>query len=120
LLRRRSNTFHAHRGLFGCPLRFLDPRVGLAGNRRQARGGGPHLAGSVAQFLQGLANHALEFTDVRFDRLLTRRGAGVALTLLPFNPEFVLGLLLEGFERAGKRADLVAAFAISGVDGEIA
>ena len=52
--------------------------------------------------------------------MLARGGAGIALALLLLDPELVGGLLLEGFQRAGQRADLVLAIEIAGVDGEIA
>ena len=70
--------------------------------------------------VQRLAHHALEFTDIGFDAALTRGGARVAFTLLRFDPELVDGLLLEGFQRAGQRADLVPALRIAGIDGQIA
>ena len=119
LLRRRGDALDAHRGFAGGLLGNLNPRIGLAGDGRQAGRGGPHLAGSVAQFLQGLAHHALEFTDIAFDRLLARGGAGIAFALLLLDPCLVLGLLLEGFQSASQRADLVAALLVSGVDREI-
>ncbi|OIQ73718.1 hypothetical protein GALL_446390 [mine drainage metagenome] len=67
-----------------------------------------------------LANQALEFTDVAFDGPLARGSAGMTFALLILDPELVHGLLLEGFQRAGQRPDLVTALRISGVDGEIA
>ena len=107
--RRRGHRLDAHRGLAGSLLGDLDALVGLARNRRQAGRGGPHLAGSVAELVERLAHHALELADIAFDRLLPRRGAGIALALLRLDPDLVLGLLLEGFQRAGQRADLVLA-----------
>ncbi len=70
--------------------------------------------------LQRLAYQALELADIGLDRALARRGTGVALTFLRLDPELVVGLLLEGLERAGQRADLVAALGIAGIDGKIA
>jgi len=70
--------------------------------------------------LERLAHHAFELADIGLDRSLARRSAGVAFTLLRFDPELVVRLLLEGFERAGQRADLVAAIGIAGIDGKVA
>ena len=70
--------------------------------------------------LERLAHHAFELADIGLDRTLARGGAGVAFALLRLDPELVGRLLLEGFERAGERADLVAAIGIAGIDGQIA
>jgi hypothetical protein len=51
---------------------------------------------------------------------LPRHGAGVALALLRLDPGLVGGLLLEGFQRAGQRADFVVARGIAGIDAEVA
>ena len=48
------------------------------------------------------------------------RGAGVALTLLRFDPRLVGGLLLEGLQRAGQRADFVLALGVAGIDPDLA
>ena len=118
--RRRGHALDAHRGVAGRLLGDLDALVGLARHRRQAGRGGPHLAGSIAELVQRLAHHALELADIGFDRLLARRGAGVAFALLRLDPDLVGGLLLEGFERAGQRADFVLARGVAGIDGEVA
>ena len=55
----------------------------------------------------------LELADMALDRLLARGGAGIALALLRLDAGLVERLLLEGFERAGQRADLVVALARS-------
>ena len=71
-------------------------------------------------WLQRLAHHALELADMALDRLLPRRGAGVAFALLRLDPDLVGGLLLEGLQRAGQRADFVVARGVAGIDGEVA
>lgn len=50
--------------------------------------------------------------------MLARDGARVTLALVMFDLELFGGLLLEGFQRAGERADLVVAIEIAAVDGE--
>jgi len=67
-----------------------------------------------------LAHHIFEFADIGFDHALACRRAGVAFTLLIFDPQFVRGLLLERLQGAGQRADLVTALRVSGIDREIA
>src|SRR5207245_10185246 len=120
LFGRRRHRLDAHRGLAGSLPGDLDALVGLARNRRQAGRGGPHLAGSVAELIERLAHHALELADITLDRLLPRRGAGIALALLRLDPGLVGGLLLEGLQRAGQRADFVAARGVSGINMEVA
>jgi hypothetical protein len=70
--------------------------------------------------VERLANQALEFTDIAFDGPLARGSASMTFALLILDPELVHGLLLECFQCAGQRPDLVAALRISGVDGEVA
>jgi hypothetical protein len=119
LLRSGRHAFDAHRGFAGSPLRDLDAFVGLARDLRQVGGSRAHRARGIAQLLQRLPHHGLELADMAFDRALARRGSGIALAFLRFDLELVRGLLLEGLQRTGKRADLVAAFAIAGVDVEV-
>ena len=69
---------------------------------------------------QRLAHRALELADIGLDRALARGSADVAFALVLLDLELLGGLLLEGFQRAGKRADLVLAIEIAAVDGEIA
>src|SRR5439155_3596005 len=120
LLGRRRHRLDAHRGLAGSLFGDLDALVGLARDRRQAGRGGPHLAGSVTELVERLAHHALELADIALDRLLPRHGAGVAFALLRFDPHLVGGLLLEGLQRAGQRADFVVARGVAGIDMEVA
>ena len=86
-------------------MRDFDPGIGLPRYGRQACGGLAHLAGGIAEPLQRLPHGAFELGDIGIDRALARRGAGVAFALLRLDLELVLGLLLEGFQRAGQRAD---------------
>ena len=116
----RRHRIDAHRGLAGSLFGDLDALVGLARDRRQAGRGGPHLAGGVAELVERLAHHAFELADIALDRLLPRRGAGIAFALLRLDPDLVGCLLLEGLQRAGQRADFVVARGVAGIDVQVA
>src|SRR5689334_23590715 len=115
LFGRGGDAFDAHRGLAGRLLGHFDPGIGLARYRREAGRGLAHLARGFAKLLQRLTHAAFEFGDMVLDGTLARGRARIAFALLRLDLELVLGLLLEGFERAGKRPDLVLAIEVSGI-----
>jgi hypothetical protein len=118
LFRRGGDGLHVARRIGRGGRDHLDLTVGLLGRRRHAVGGLPHLARRTAERFERLAHLRLERRDVLFDRLLARRGLGVAIGLLAFDTRLVGGVLLERAQRAGERNDLVRAEGVAGGIGD--